>query len=376
MEGTAGYSILTLISGATWIQLVFFAVFLLIRRTENPVSNRRLAAFLVAESIPIGNLTLHLLGVWSRPPFIQIFGFGESFVFLWGPLLYLYTKSITHKEYRLRPSAALHVIPFAVHLCLMSARFNLRPAAEKRVLMETYSILSLNEYRIQCVVMQGLILAYILLCLRELARYRRDIRDSMSTIDRHNLSWLVVVLFGYAAHWTLDTVYYVNHSLTGTGSREIAIAAMAAALFSIQILFFKSMRQPAVEFGVEDKPKYQGSGLTDGQKKQYLDRLEQVMADQKPYLDPMLTLPVLARKTAIPPRYLSQILNESLNQSFFDYVNRRRVEESKRLLLAGKEQGKSVLEVLLEAGFNSKSVFNTAFKRYTGMTPTDFLRSG
>ncbi len=375
MEGTTGYSVLTLISGVTWIQLIFFAFFLLIRKTENPVSNRNLAAFLFAESVAIGNLMLILLGVWKRPPFIQIVGFGESFVYLWGPLLYLYTKSITHKEFQLRPAVALHALPFVAHLAFMSGRFDLRSPAVKRVLVETFSALSLTEYRVHCALMQGLILAYILLCLRELARYRRDIRNSMSTIERHNLSWLNVVLFGYLAHWSFDTVYYIHHSLTGYGSVAIANAAMIVALFSIQLIFFKSMRQPAVEFGVEDKPKYQGSGLTDGQKKQYLDQLEQVMRDQKPYLDPMLTLPVLARKTNIPPRYLSQILNESLNQSFFDYVNRRRIEESKRMLREGREQGKSVLEVLLEAGFNSKSVFNTAFKRYTGMTPTDFLRS-
>lgn len=375
MEGTAGYSILTLISGATWIQLVFFAVFLLIRKTENPVSNRRLAAFLFAESVAIGNLMLYLLGIWRRPPFIQLYGFGESFVYLWGPLLYLYTKSITRSEFHIRISEALHAIPFAVHLTLMSGRFNLRSAAVKRAMVESYTVMSLNEYRVHCLIMQGLILAYILLCMRELARYRRDIRDSMSTIDRHNLSWLTVVLFGYTAHWIFDTVYYVNHSLVGYGSREIAIAAMIVALFSIQILFFKSMRQPAIRFGVEDKPKYQGSALTVEQKTAYLEQLERVMREQKPHLDPMLTLPVLARKAAIPPRYLSQILNESLNQSFFDYVNRRRIEEAKRMLMEGRDQGKSILEVLLEAGFNSKSVFNTAFKRYTGMTPTDFLRT-
>ncbi len=375
MEGTTAQTILALISGVTFIQLVFFTGFLLIRKTDHPEANRMLAAFLFAESVAIGNLMLIVLGVWKRFPFTQAVGFGESFVYLWGPLLYLYTKSITRREFRIRPTDALHALPFAAHLAFMSARFNLRPAAVKRVLVETYSVLSLTEYRVHCILMQGLILAYIFLCLKELTRYRHDIRNSMSTLERHNLSWLSVVLFGYLAHWSFDTVYYIHHSLTGFGSVHIAIAAMIVALFSVQLLFFKSMRQPAVEFGVEEKPKYLGSPLTDEQRNLYLDQLERVMREQKPYLDPMLTLPVLARKTNIPPRYLSQILNESLNQSFFDYVNRRRIEESKRMLREGREQGKSVLEVLLEAGFNSKSVFNTAFKRYTGMTPTDFLRS-
>jgi AraC-like DNA-binding protein len=375
MEGTTAQTILMLISGVTWIQLVFFSMFLLIRKTENPVPNRRLAAFLAAESVCIGDLMLMLLGLWDKPVIIWVYGFGRSFFFLWGPLLYLYAKSITRKEFRLHPAAALHTIPFLIHLAFMSGRFNLRPPAEKMEIARTFSMLTLNEYRIECVLMQGLILVYILLSFRELTRYRSEIRNSLSTLERHNLSWLSVVLFGYLAHWSFDTAYYIHHSLTGFGSVTLAIMAMIVALFSVQILFFKSMRQPAVQFGVEEKPKYQGSALTGEQKAGYLEQLERVMREQKPHLDPMLTLPVLARKANIPPRYLSQILNESLNQSFFDYVNRRRIEESKHLLINGKEQGKSVLEVLLDAGFNSKSVFNTAFKRYTGMTPTDFLRS-
>jgi AraC-like DNA-binding protein len=103
--------------------------------------------------------------------------------------------------------------------------------------------------------------------------------------------------------------------------------------------------------------------------------LESVMSLQKPYLDPLLTLPVLARKAHIPPRALSQILNVELKQNFFDYINTRRIEESKRLLRENADSNRTVLEILLEVGFNSKSSFNSAFKRYTGMTPTSFIRS-
>ncbi len=82
----------------------------------------------------------------------------------------------------------------------------------------------------------------------------------------------------------------------------------------------------------------------------------------------------MAGKIGIHPRYLSQIINESLGQNFFDFINHYRIEEAKRMLTQTLDEHITVLEVLYEVGFNSKSAFNTAFKRHTGVTPTEFKK--
>jgi AraC-like DNA-binding protein len=85
-----------------------------------------------------------------------------------------------------------------------------------------------------------------------------------------------------------------------------------------------------------------------------------------------LTLSQLAERVAIPSHHLSQLLNERLGLSFFDYVNRLRVEEVKRLLLDPKKDGQSILDLAFEAGFSSKSSFNSIFKRSTGYSPSAY----
>ena len=104
----------------------------------------------------------------------------------------------------------------------------------------------------------------------------------------------------------------------------------------------------------------------------FIPVLIRYMKSQKPYLEPSLNLDKLAEKVSIPPHHLSQILNTCLNHNFFDFINSYRIKESERLLSEQDSYRKTILEILYETGFNSKSVFNTEFKKHTGMTPTQF----
>lgn len=97
------------------------------------------------------------------------------------------------------------------------------------------------------------------------------------------------------------------------------------------------------------------------------------MKTEKPYLDDKLTLQKLAEKIDLPEKQLSQLINQHTGKHFFDFINEFRINEAKTLL---KEQSQlTVLEVLYEVGFNSKSSFYTAFKKETNLTPTDYRKS-
>jgi AraC-like DNA-binding protein len=84
-----------------------------------------------------------------------------------------------------------------------------------------------------------------------------------------------------------------------------------------------------------------------------------------------LTLPVLARQLDCSPNHLSQVINEKLNENFFDFVNRHRIEEAKRLLTQD-ERPQKILAIALDTGFNSKSAFYNAFKKQVHMTPAQY----
>jgi AraC-like DNA-binding protein len=100
-----------------------------------------------------------------------------------------------------------------------------------------------------------------------------------------------------------------------------------------------------------------------------------VMKAKKLYLNPDLNLEMLASDVQLSSGYVSQIINKREKSNFYDFVNRHRVEEAKELMANTKFKHYSLLAIGQEAGFNSKTTFNTAFKRHTGATPSQFRKA-
>ena len=83
-------------------------------------------------------------------------------------------------------------------------------------------------------------------------------------------------------------------------------------------------------------------------------------------------LDTLAERMEMHPRKLSELINQGLGKNFMGLINSYRIELAKRRLQSPRDPGETVLEVMYEVGFNSKSSFNTLFKKTTGMTPTAY----
>jgi AraC-like DNA-binding protein len=128
------------------------------------------------------------------------------------------------------------------------------------------------------------------------------------------------------------------------------------------------------EAGTVVSGKYQKSRLPDAILNRYEAKLAALMKEKRTYLENELTLPQLAGRLNIPAHHLSQLLNERLGVSFFDYVNQLRIGEVKRLLRNPKRAQQSILDLALEAGFSSKSSFNAFFKRATGHSPSAYRK--
>jgi YesN/AraC family two-component response regulator len=101
-------------------------------------------------------------------------------------------------------------------------------------------------------------------------------------------------------------------------------------------------------------------------------RVISLMEKEELYKEAELTLQDLSTKIQHPTYQVSLAINEGLNKSFYDLVNGYRVEEAKRLLLMPDSRNYTILSVGFEAGFNSKTTFNTVFKKFTGLTPTEY----
>jgi AraC-like DNA-binding protein len=118
--------------------------------------------------------------------------------------------------------------------------------------------------------------------------------------------------------------------------------------------------------------KYEKSSLTEEMKKKTLKKLNGVMEEQKPYLDYSISLPRLAKSLGISPNHLSQILNESLKKNFFEYIADYRIKEAQKILSDPTNLNVMIEEIAERVGYNSKSAFNTAFKKHNGITPSKF----
>jgi AraC-like DNA-binding protein len=137
------------------------------------------------------------------------------------------------------------------------------------------------------------------------------------------------------------------------------------------LLFYSAVNVTSVE-KIVDRPKANDSEYQADP--EYVERINDFMEEQKPYLKSNITLDTLSELMDVPARELSAILNGHFKMNFYEFVNNFRIEEAKRIMLADTDQKKTVSDIFLEVGFNSKSVFNTFFKKNVGMTPTEFRK--
>lgn len=127
---------------------------------------------------------------------------------------------------------------------------------------------------------------------------------------------------------------------------------------------------------VEPKKKYEKSALSEAVEDAVLTRLTRLLETEKPYVDSGLSLPKLAGQLGTSPHHLSQLLNERLGLTFFDWLATHRTAEAQRLLSDPATAHLKIDEIAERVGYNSPSAFHTAFKRLTNQTPAQFRAKG
>tara|TARA_R110000822_G_scaffold5129_20_gene22207 strand:- start:3878 stop:5587 length:1710 start_codon:yes stop_codon:yes gene_type:complete len=123
-----------------------------------------------------------------------------------------------------------------------------------------------------------------------------------------------------------------------------------------------------------NKRRYQKSLFNKKQLKEYRENLDRLMLEEEPYIDPNLTLPILAEMMEIPSNHLSQLLNEGYGKNFADFVNSYRLEAFKAKVADKSQRHLTILALAYDSGFNSKTVFNTYFKKTMGTTPSAYWK--
>ena len=355
--------------------LCFFSLFLLTHKRGKPVSNKILGLFLLAWGLALLNFVL------SRPSrlppfFLPLFLFMNAFDFMLGPLLYLYVKSVAYRDLTWRKSHLPHALPLIFYLLSLAAVVVLSPGSLESLDDLRKSFFGSVGMPVFASVISAQLLAYLGASLLVLRSYRRRISNSYSSLDKLSLGWLYLVIGGFGLIWVIGSVNQMTAIGTRRGAPSVVLSLvnMLISFGMANVIVFKGLKQPEIFSGIEEKPKYEKSPLTDEEADRLLISIKNHMEIQKPYLVPGLSIIGLAREMAIPARYVSQVINSRLRKNFVDFVNSYRIEEAKRLLSESCTNGKTILEIAYESGFNSKSVFNKAFKKHAGVPPNEFRR--
>lgn len=125
---------------------------------------------------------------------------------------------------------------------------------------------------------------------------------------------------------------------------------------------------------IKTSHRYSKSPLSSEENQNMLDHLMELINNEKIYLNNQLTIEDVAKKLNTNRTYLSQIINEKFDVNFNNFINKYRVKEAQQMLLKDSNKAFTIESIANSAGFHSKSSFNTAFKKFTGLTPSDFVR--
>jgi AraC-like DNA-binding protein len=221
--------------------------------------------------------------------------------------------------------------------------------------------------------------AYLFSAQWLLHKYSLAIRNNFSSLEKINLYWLRFLMIGQFIIWPI--AFFIE--LLKTDPVEVNIMWLSISIFIYSIGYF-GIRQPEIFTGQQQydepadqskKEKYEKSSLTSEKSKEYLDRLQELMKSAKPHLDRDITLPVLAEKVALTTHELSQLINEQLGKNFFEFINMYRIEEAKAKIADARFDHLTIAAIGYEAGFNSISAFNAAFKKQTRITPSQYRQN-
>lgn len=381
-------NILLFLSGFGILQGILLAAILFFHPKTDRSVTTFLALYIFFISIPIIMPVGHKLLTW------QVIIFVEPFTLLIGPLLYFYVRSF--KERITWQKAWPHLVLFVVYLFIASWFYTTvaskYPPSDKVPPEITRHPLTVIPVIIR--LLQRLV--YYFFARKELLSYQRSIRHLFSDISRINLNWIRWLINGYLV-WVIATMICYTLILNFPDQFSLWVLSLGTLVtIYIYMAAWSGISQPSLwqvqnkvnkeEVEAEmleadkiaepvnhhEKPRAAKTGLSDDKTREMVARIIAAMEAEKLYKETELTLRDLAHKLEYPAYQVSQGLNEGLGKNFYDLVNGYRVEEAKRLLADPKTTNYTILAVGFEAGFNSKTTFNTVFKKMTGLTPTDF----
>jgi AraC-like DNA-binding protein len=378
----AMYKLYMIVSGFAVFLLLFYSLFLATTHRGQRQQNLLLAAFFVATALSNMDSVFIHLNTHFHATFRHVVHATMSFDYAMGPLLLLYACSRLHDGFQLKARHALHFLVFSAHLLFLLIRYGAADAAGQHSLDGTVWVFSKTEVQALTTLSSLHLMVYIGWIASILGLKRRAIKqvDSSNAARAYNWILLLSLGFGCAAlmRFCNNLLWLQVPDIALLQVFDFKLVSIVGTFICASWILLKSLNEPDILLSDLNRKvleiKQRPSLLPESTRAQYVDIIREYMLEHKPYLDSKLSLSQLADAMQMSPHHLSHVINAEFEQNFFDFINHHRIEEAKLMLESDPEHEYTITQIMYDAGFNSKSVFNTCFKRRTGLTPSQFRR--
>ncbi|MFD1817100.1 AraC-type DNA-binding protein [Pseudarcicella hirudinis] len=377
--------ILSIINFTAAIQGIFLA-FLLFSHQTDAKENRILSLLVLVMSFALLGAVLGLSGYYKVFP--HLIRVADPMVLLFGPLLYFYVHFITKGS--LPEKSIFHFIPFFLYTICLIPFYTLggqeKIAFGEQILLnkkQNQFVLTVQTIRIVHISI------YVFLSLKLVRRFQNWLKNNFSDIDKISLdkaafllnlylTLMIFIFIIYGLSFFIPLDFVLTNNVMGL-SLSAVIYALAYTSWGKRVVV--NMPEQIAENPVitdpepllsNEKGRRNTYHVSEEQAAILVEKLEKLLFSDKIFIQSDLSLSQLSEQLNTPAYQVSEIINRHYQESFFDLINRCRIEEIKLRLNDERFNRFSILGIAMDCGFNSKSSFNTAFRKFTGTTPSDF----
>lgn len=375
-----------------------FLFLLLVTRKENKLANKVLAFLIFLIMIHLATSFFHTNNDAIND--LMAIGRSDMFIFFYGPLIAFYTLFLTGFSEKLKPGYFFHLSPAIVLLLILILSYIYWGNPIYLQIWEENNPYSLRLWYIIHSSALTHLFSYLIYGLIVVNKYKKQLSSYFSQCGRIRLLWLQILLSSMIFISFFAIIQFLINSFHDPEGILQWIISITTVLL-VFIMGYFTNRQPDIledlkdmnqflteteerndnvqESKVQKKPeiedkkaKYERNRLDEAEERINLNKLLQYVEEQKPYLEAELNMKQLSEGVEIPAHQLSMLLSIYLQQNFYTFINKYRLEEAKKRLAAADSKEHNILTIAFDTGFNSKATFNTVFKKFEGITPSEY----
>jgi AraC-like DNA-binding protein len=365
----------------TAMQCLFCFLLLCLTIDRNKKSTLFLALFLLAHAlIPINELVMWgaEFKITARELFPSFYFIPMVSYYIDGALLFLCFKALVFRDFLLKKTDLYHLIPLFTYAVFIGLVFYSKSEEVRLEMINSESFVYSASYLYMEFTSKLVRVFYAIACIILISRYSNRLQDTNSNMQKVHVSWLRALVIGFLlvmiSEVTLVAAKIINlyTDFSFSWFVNIGLTGYYITFALVNLLVFTAVRYfGAFEQVTEIKPTKKSKDERYFQP-DLASSVDKAILEGKIYMDPDITLEKLAESLNILPRDLSSLINRHFGINFYEFINRYRIEEAKKMLTSDNYKATTITEIYLEVGFNSKSVFYTFFKKLEGITPSQY----